>query len=312
MACRCYASRNSRGKIASGKPLNKERVKTHLAFTASWTALRSWYCVASLQERASVFATAAFAAISSHPRKLGSVMAETTLPFHGARVKITRAMLHIEELEQTLKPYVDEGPLTIHEFAVWQNRDDRTWGFSIRTEAKPPPEMTAAILGDIIHNLRSSLDLIASELAEARGKRSDDVYFPFSGSAEDLDLMIKRRRFDRCGEDAVDLLKTLQPFVGGNLLLRAIHDLDIVDKHRSLVPVPDPNWAVDFPIAGKTGQGKLELGMPTLAAVVLAFPPGGPLENEPLFVTLNKMVALCESIVEAFAMLPPFSEVGVT
>jgi hypothetical protein len=42
---------------------------------------------------------------------------------------------------------------------------------------------------------------------------------------------------NRCGNDVVKVLKSLQPYKGGNKLLRTIHDMDIADKHQSLITV---------------------------------------------------------------------------
>ncbi len=55
----------------------------------------------------------------------------------------------------------------------------------------------AAITGDAIHNLRTSLDLMASELARISKRPDNDVYFPFAVSADKFEHAIKSRHFDR-------------------------------------------------------------------------------------------------------------------
>ena len=55
------------------------------------------------------------------------------------------------------------------------------------------PRQNSAILGDIIHNLRSSLDLMAVELVRHKGGKTKDVYFPFSHSETDFNKMINRK-----------------------------------------------------------------------------------------------------------------------
>jgi hypothetical protein len=50
--------------------------------------------------------------------------------------------------------------------------------------------------------------------------------------------MIKRRGFDKAGAAAVKLMTELQPYRGGNVALRAIHDLNIRDKHKMLIVNP--------------------------------------------------------------------------
>ena len=86
-----------------------------------------------------------------------------------------------------------------------------------------------------IHNLRASLDLLASDLVKMNGKSTRNVYFPFASSKEELDEMIIKKKFNLAGDKAVELLKSYLPYTGGNDQLRALHDLDIEDKHQKLI-----------------------------------------------------------------------------
>ena len=45
-----------------------------------------------------------------------------------------------------------------------------------------------------------------------------------------------KKNFDRAGPDAVRLLRTYRPCTGGNATLRALHDLDVQDKHQAFIP----------------------------------------------------------------------------
>jgi hypothetical protein len=94
----------------------------------------------------------------------------------------------------------------------------------------------SVIIGDVIHNLRAALDLLASDLVLMVGGNTKDVYFPFSNDADGFEEMIKKRHFDHAGEDIVGIVRSLKPYKGGNDLLRALHDLDITDKHKTLIP----------------------------------------------------------------------------
>jgi hypothetical protein len=98
------------------------------------------------------------------------------------------------------------------------------------------PIHLSTIVGDIVHNLRTSLDLLACELVRINGGDTDDVYFPFAMSASDLEYMIGKRHLDRAAPHVVDLIRSFKPYQGGNATLRGIHDLDIMDKHQELVP----------------------------------------------------------------------------
>ena len=108
-----------------------------------------------------------------------------------------------------------------------------------------------AIVGDIIHNLRSALDLLACDLVLANGGNPKGVYFPFFKTADGLNKKIKDRDFNRAGPDAVALLTRYQPYEGGDSPLYAIHLLDIIDKHRMLVLNDDyASWTVETSSSG--------------------------------------------------------------
>ncbi|MFC7498650.1 hypothetical protein ACFQRC_05385 [Enterovirga sp. GCM10030262] len=231
-------------------------------------------------------------------------MTDLSNAFAAPFLKLERAKHHLAELEASLVEFFAT-PVPISRFEPWQNADG-TWGMEIASEPHDPPPMTATILGDIIHNLRSSLDLMACALALQRGESPDGVHFPFAGEEDDLDLMIRKRRFNLCGEDAVRLLKTLRPYKGGNLELRAIHDLDIIDKHRSLVPKPDAMFHVEFPQLGEQPDGRLILGKPYIAnrgTPSLTAPDDWGVGSRPVVETLKDLVELCESILKAFVAL---------
>jgi hypothetical protein len=150
--------------------------------------------------------------------------------FLAARLKLKRAESLIAELQAAQDEYAASNPITGR--------------FDISTE--PPtilvlmaevPDTCATVLGDAVHNIRSSLDLMATELARATSDNDKKVYFPIADSEETLDVAINNKKFHRCGADAVALLKTVSPFRGGNDYLRAVHDLDVRDKHCGLLVV---------------------------------------------------------------------------
>lgn len=78
---------------------------------------------------------------------------------------------------------------------------------------------------------------MAVALVETNNKNSKSVYFPFAEKAEDLTQIIRKRNFDRAGPEAVKLVEKIGPYRGGDNVLRAVHDADISDKHKGLVPL---------------------------------------------------------------------------
>ena len=90
------------------------------------------------------------------------------------------------------------------------------------------------IIGDAIHNLRSALDLAICELV---AKDTRWCKFPFHPTAEKLISAVTKGAIKVSGPAVVDaIINIIKPYKGGNDLLYALHDADIDDKHRLLIP----------------------------------------------------------------------------
>jgi hypothetical protein len=223
-------------------------------------------------------------------------------PFSASAIKIARARKLITELEAEAAAYASGSANT---FDAKTAQVDGRWVISFDVSLSGAPESMAAIIGDIVHNLRASLDLAACDAVRAAGKNEKQVYFPFSESEAELEEMIKRRNFDRAGTDAVDLLKSLKPYRNGNSELRLVHDLDIQDKHRALIPqavgIASPVirlWDDDGTI------NPTVMGDPNIPSQIkFLFPPGTGLDGRELIPTLNQLVQLVDSIIDSFREL---------
>jgi hypothetical protein len=202
------------------------------------------------------------------------------------------------------------------------------WRVRVREEV---PLEFSAILGDSIHNLRAALDLLACELVRLNHQNDDDVYFPFANSAADFPPMLARRHMDRSSPQVQALLHSLKPYRGGDDELRAIHDLDIVDKHQMLIPAADTIGMPDY--AGSTGlvtglrigpirdgirvlvdtelEPYVAPGRPCQGTFVFNFPnrtvSGGtyPLASKEVVPTLARLSTKVEDIINQFATLYP-------
>jgi len=223
-------------------------------------------------------------------------------PFVAPRTKIERAKTVLGELSQAIDSFLAEHPPKVR-VEIQEPRGARPKVF-FHVEAKGAPEMIGAIMGDVIHNLRSALDLVACELARAAGHSDKGVYFPFCDRPEALEKTIKDRRFDRAGPEAVALLRELKPYPSGNAALRAIHDLDIKDKHQMLLPT---FTAFASPILSRwDDDGTLNLtvvGDPDLATDVRLVLPDGPLGGDEILPALHSLADLASGVVEAFCAL---------
>ena len=152
--------------------------------------------------------------------------------FFNSKLKIERAKRHIRELSNEIVDYLKTKPFRIV-VEKDTNSSNHLWTLRVRREV---PCHLAVIIGDAIHNLRASLDLLASDLVSIAGGNTNNVYFPFGDSPEGFEEMVKKRHLDRAGADIVEVVRSFKPYNGGNELLRAIHDLDITDKHKALIP----------------------------------------------------------------------------
>ncbi|MBX3430737.1 MAG: hypothetical protein KF779_14230 [Hyphomonadaceae bacterium] len=224
--------------------------------------------------------------------------------FRASRLKVDRAKAHIQEIENYIAAHLEKHPPIFTRERV--NPADEWSATNTHLTVKGFGDEIGPMVGDVIHNLRASLDLMAVDLVKAAGKNHKSVYFPFCEISGDIDEMITKRNFHRAGPDAVALLKQFAPYTGGNDALRGLHDLDIQDKHHTIIPVLNvistPDYTVDI-----HEDGRVRLLMPDSFdpkdLLGVTFPDGGAFSHQPLVPTLHDLVQLTEGILEAFATL---------
>jgi hypothetical protein len=98
----------------------------------------------------------------------------------------------------------------------------------------------ALIIGDVLHNLRSSLDYLQYEVVHLCGGVSTKwTRFPIQETREALVAPLKgaleRSQITPVVHDFI--LDTIKPYQIGNYSLWALHRLNIADKHELLVPI---------------------------------------------------------------------------
>lgn len=159
-------------------------------------------------------------------------------PFEASKLKLERAAEHLQEFDREAVAYLNSKPcaIVVEPFpgGLYEQMGTQSWNARIR---KPVPTKFSATIGDVVHNLRTALDLLMCDLVTINGKSAKEVYFPFCNTPADLSETIKARKIHRAGLDVVQYIEALKPYKGGNIALRAIHDLDIADKHQALLPV---------------------------------------------------------------------------
>jgi hypothetical protein len=153
--------------------------------------------------------------------------------FLGVWIKVERAKEHIRNLEALVQRFLQSNP---YEVVPYDDPDTGNLVFKLKASAQPSPYL-GTVAGDAIHSLRASLDVLIWQLVLLGGhepKRSES--FPISDSADEFEAK-GLRKVKRVPDQAVEFIKAAKPYKGGNDALWKLHNLDIRDKHRLLIPV---------------------------------------------------------------------------
>jgi len=149
-------------------------------------------------------------------------------PFYSAKLRTARAEEHLDDLESKIdsffgeKPYtqaVDPDPDGIHE--IYKVKLTKQFPFRWRLLAT-----------EIVEHLRASLDHAtwATAYLKTGDPNIEQAAFPFAKTADDLDNSM-RRRSKNIPTEIQALLRTFQPYKGGNNDLYDLNDLCNLSKH---------------------------------------------------------------------------------
>jgi hypothetical protein len=109
--------------------------------------------------------------------------------------KVNRANRHIEELHRSIRRFIDTSP-----YKIRRKLDPRT-GEAVYYLAEAPavPDEMALIAGDVLQNLRSTLDHLAWELVETNGGKPTRVIAETASATRQAeaqrDLEIKKAEY---------------------------------------------------------------------------------------------------------------------
>uniref|UniRef100_UPI0028A247DB hypothetical protein n=1 Tax=Massilia sp. TaxID=1882437 RepID=UPI0028A247DB len=232
---------------------------------------------------------------------------DTMQPFAPSKLKLRRAMRHIEELDEIIKNYFS-GAWYSYKNTVDSNGS--LTGLHVNFRAKP--EEFGTVVGDAIHNMRSALDLAAVELVRLNNGDTKGVMFPFARNEQEFLKALKNKNIDRASMHAQELIKELRPYGGGNEVLRSLHELDIQDKHHTLIP--NTTFLQLPPISIKTDEngkpigfdeGRLQIVMDESVSpqVQFVFPDDCPLKGHEIISGLRHFHADVTTIIENFCFL---------
>jgi hypothetical protein len=151
----------------------------------------------------------------------------------GARAKLRRARRHLTDLEEAAKEYLASDPFQVYTVAE-PERGPISYRVHVRAE---PPEELGLMLGDALHNARSALDHVACLLVEQGGGTiTQSTAYPINNDAVKFRAGVKARLMGAT-DAARDAVVATAAYRGGDDQLWALHQLDIDDKHKLLIPV---------------------------------------------------------------------------
>jgi hypothetical protein len=255
-------------------------------------------------------------------------------PLEGCRAKIERAKEHYRELSHEFDAFFELEPYGI---ASFENPASGEHLFFARVSRELPVRW-GVIAGEIVHHLRSALDLLAWQLVLDNGGTpktgGGGTMFPIVRSPEDFESF-GRGKVQGASEAVVVSIGNIQPYTRGHEieedLLYILHQLDIRDKHQVLSPAvgvvrsgsvtytdTSENAAVSqYAIGGSDLISPLEDGTiilrhplseltPELNVLQgqvtfdIAFEQGGPAEGKLLLPTPNLLISLVDQMITWF------------
>ncbi len=163
------------------------------------------------------------------------------------------------------------------------------------------------------------------DLARLQGKGSKNLKFPFAKDEEDLKKFVADHR-KRLGPAVAKAILALKPFKGGNLGLRGLHDLDIDDKHETLLPyyvvaecaIPAAEemlaaFGMQMNLSAPLTEGSTAMVLndanpwdtirPLQGPPVPMFPTGSPFPEAPVLEVLNGLAQMVADILDDFETL---------
>jgi hypothetical protein len=158
------------------------------------------------------------------------------------RVKIERADHHVANLNTAINEFLKVRPYHILRYVDPGKRPTYQ-----ATDIQPIPLPIAAIVGDVLQNLRTALDYMASALWSRTNAGEFRGYFPIAETPAKYksEGLGKIKGLCQCGINAIS---AIEPYAGGKGdVLWRLHSLSIIDKHRLPIVVAAAHLGVHLP-----------------------------------------------------------------
>jgi hypothetical protein len=152
----------------------------------------------------------------------------------GIREKIKWADKHIDDFKVAAAEFTNSKPYSLRVDTETESGKPLVQMLEVRNI---PPEISLTV-GDAIQNLRSALDYLACGLVDAnKGVIGRWTEFPiFDGPiVTSRDKARFSGKVEGMRQEAIDDIRDLHPYQGGDNLLWRLHRLNIVGKHKMLV-----------------------------------------------------------------------------
>lgn len=174
--------------------------------------------------------------------------------FAAAGLKIERANKHITDLEAIVLALPDAYASTIESNVGGGQTVKYTAPLNLPQRAA----QMALIIGDAIHNLRVSVEYAYLGAVERHAPSVLDSYtkFPTGQTRKNVEDALKNRKLDVLSPKLFQrVVSDIKPYeVGGNCLVKILHDLDISDKHWLLTPLMRVATVTDVVVEDEIGH----------------------------------------------------------
>jgi hypothetical protein len=183
--------------------------------------------------------------------------------------KLDRATEHLDALRTEQSAYMESSPLK-----VTSHFDAASGWWSFRASCERISLRYSNIVGDCVHNLRSTLDQLVTQLAIVNGQQSTTQHqFPITRDANTFSKQASQRLKGLSDEHRA-IIEAAQPYQarddgsGRPQALVVLNDLSNRDKHRLinavvLVAGSEQPWSINFGSnadAGPIGEVKMREG----------------------------------------------------
>lgn len=206
-------------------------------------------------------------------------------PLDGPRVKIKRANNQIKTLNDTFEKFFKENPYTI----IIAKLNKNTGYHYVRVKDAPIiPDEWSVIIGEIVHDLRSALNLLAWQLRSVFDANDTSTQFPICERARtrnEREFRTSFRYYTRrngwvLNKDILQIsqrylakIESFQPYKRGNKSrlnpIFLLQKLNNTDKHR-IIPVLNTVPAM-MRAQGLSGGTKFKMGAPLKPNAIIGY-----------------------------------------